>query len=166
MATCAERIQDYMASAMQDINEIVDYADDDDYEKYEELYDNYMEGVLNIQAPAWNVENINPHTVFIVQVQLSWGGPADGFIVELDSDGNIIGVRYYFQDWFDYAEQVLIVSEQENFDTVWGEILGDYVYSNMDELLDYMQELKDSDVDNETDDEDDYNWEDEGDEDE
>jgi len=169
MATCAERIQEYMTSAMQDISEIIDRADDDDYETSQELYDNYMEGVLCIQTPAWDVADLNYHTVFVVQVMLSWGGPADGFIVELDDERNIIGARFCLQDWFDFAEKELVDQEVENFVQIWEEVLGDYVYENMDDLLDYMEELNHSDEDeddDETDDEDDNEWEEEGDDDE
>ena len=40
------------------------------------------------------------------QVGLSWGGPADGFYVDV-SDEEIVGITYYFQDWFDGAKRRL-----------------------------------------------------------
>lgn len=39
------------------------------------------------------------------RVLLSWGGPSDGFILELDDAGQEIERAFYFyQDWFDGAE--------------------------------------------------------------
>ena len=41
----------------------------------------------------------------VLRVDLSTGGPADFFTVEIDEDGSLAGpVRYHFQDWFDGAD--------------------------------------------------------------
>lgn len=51
--------------------------------------------------PLW-VENVS-----VLHVQLSWGGPADGFYIWLSPEGEINNIVYYFQDWFDGAEKKL-----------------------------------------------------------
>ena len=49
----------------------------------------------------------------VYDIQCSWGGPSDGFLVEVD-DEEIVAIKYYFKDWFDSAEMVLSGSD---FDT-------------------------------------------------
>ncbi len=59
----------------------------------------------------------------VYDIQCSWGGPSDGFLVEVDED-EIVGIIYYFKDWFDGARQVL---SGDAFDTAQGYI-GQMVY--------------------------------------
>jgi hypothetical protein len=50
------------------------------------------------------------------KITLSWGGPADYFIISADPDNReIVDIRYQFQDWFDGAERTLT---GENFSLV------------------------------------------------
>jgi len=43
----------------------------------------------------------------VYDVELSTGGPADGFEVEVDERGNIVDIEYYYSDWYDGARQHL-----------------------------------------------------------
>jgi hypothetical protein len=43
--------------------------------------------------------------------QLSWGGPSDGFRFYMNDAEGVYAVYYYFQDWFDGAEEEVIDSE-------------------------------------------------------
>jgi hypothetical protein len=47
------------------------------------------------------------------KVQLSWGGGADGFLVDIDDNGEVIGGRYYWADWGVYEEVELTEEEAE-----------------------------------------------------
>jgi len=54
----------------------------------------------------------------VYDIQCSWGGPSDGFLVEVD-DEEIVSIKYYFKDWFDGAEVILSGSD---FDLALGYI--------------------------------------------
>jgi len=45
----------------------------------------------------------------IYDIKLSWGGPEDGFLVEVDPDYNndIVSIEYYYKDWMDGAKREL-----------------------------------------------------------
>lgn len=62
-----------------------------DTEKYQ---DKYNEIVLSCEYNYMFKSNL---------LLLSWGGPADGFLFSKDG----LKVKYYFQDWGDYAEKKL-----------------------------------------------------------
>ena len=50
----------------------------------------------------------------VYTIELSWGGPADGFKVYCDPDfAEIIAVKYYYADWFEYKERSLSSQELE-----------------------------------------------------
>lgn len=49
----------------------------------------------------------------VYDIQCSWGGPSDGFLVEVD-ESEIVAITYYFKDWFDGARQEL---SGDDFDT-------------------------------------------------
>ena len=54
----------------------------------------------------WREGCLGVEIIMVAKVQLSWGGPADFFKVELDSDGYTAqSGTYHFQDWFDGAER-------------------------------------------------------------
>jgi len=150
MPTCEERIDKHFRGAIEDILLVVQSLDKDF--DLQELYQDYFEGVLCFQEPAWDVDNYSSYTHVIVQVQLSWGGPADGFIVEMDAELDIIRVCYYFQDWFDYAERFLSPNQMMSFSEVYSEILYDWVQENYDDLLEYMENLNDNDANKNDDD--------------
>lgn len=96
--TCAERIEDRLhgrAAQMLDLYdraEAFDRGDSDDEDAAEEARDEMWELPLSVEV------------VKTIKVLLSTGGPADGLTIELDTDGNVSSVRYWFADWFDHAE--------------------------------------------------------------
>lgn len=46
------------------------------------------------------------------RLEISWGGPADGFYIDVNpEDREIERITYYFQDWHDGAEMVLSGSD-------------------------------------------------------
>lgn len=53
----------------------------------------------------WDDQILAVTKTITYKVELSWGGPADFFIVEVDPEGHhpIISITYHFQDWFDGA---------------------------------------------------------------
>lgn len=81
--TCEDRIQENLEDRLKDIKDILQA--DDPIEK------------LNEEALSWNG----------YKLELSWGGPADGFLFARDNENNAVNIRYYFQDWFDGAEVTL-----------------------------------------------------------
>lgn len=76
--TCKDRIETELKDRIEDIKQIL--KADDPIEE------------LNNIALSWDKEN--------GKLELSWGGPADGFYFT----PNASRVIYYFQDWFDGAE--------------------------------------------------------------
>lgn len=52
------------------------------------------------------------------RIELSFGGPSDGF--ELDwQDGNWVGGRYYYQEWYDGAECEINASQAQALANLW-----------------------------------------------
>lgn len=93
--TCQDRIEAELKDRLADISEATDSE-----EKREEF--------------DGQILSVDKKTVY--RVCLSWGGPADYFDIELDSEGQEIAkITYIFQDWFDGAERNLTGKE---FDTV------------------------------------------------
>jgi hypothetical protein len=70
---------------------IADYAED--------------EGAFPESALESFILGASKHTVW--DIQLSTGGPADGFEVEVNDGGSIDEIAYYFKDWFDGAKRWL-----------------------------------------------------------
>lgn len=81
-----------------DQEELENEFEDDEIEELKELGDetiqSYQEGILAVDK----------HVVYFVQ--LSTGGPGDGFYLTVD-DGEITRIEYEFLDWFDGARRVL-----------------------------------------------------------
>lgn len=99
----------------------------------------YIEGILCFQCPAWVPDDLG-WTPYVVQVQLSWGGPADGFIVEVDDKYRFIRARYYYQDWGDYAEKFLSAGQTEMLEEVIGETLEMWIAENQGDLTEWLLE--------------------------
>jgi len=93
-ATCAERIAAQMADRAETFGELFERMENDpEWEgDYEDARDEMDELPLSVEV------------VKTIKVLLSTGGPADGLTIELDRDGNVSTVRYWFSDWFDHAE--------------------------------------------------------------
>jgi hypothetical protein len=87
--TCAERIHKEMESRAVYLEELYDKMASD--EGSEEAIDEYQQFALDIEKYT------------VVKILLSTGGPADWIEVKVDEDGDIHGMSYHFQDWFDHA---------------------------------------------------------------
>ena len=74
-----------------------------------ETSEEYEEGILSYDV---SIE---------VDVCLSTGGPADGYKIYLDQDGDITKIKYYFADWFDYAETTLSGEALDLAESMFGE---------------------------------------------
>lgn len=166
--TCAERLPAQYGRAMHDLwlaylsscgkDEYVGHVTCEDGVEFDYEFeieegqhvDAYRRGILCFQAPAWKPSAYRPD-LYTVQVQFSWGGPADGLLVELDHSDhmNIVRARYYFQDWWDYAERFLSDEETEWVEQVLWEYLENWVAENEDDLLETMREWGDGEEDEE-----------------
>lgn len=129
-AKCADLIESRLRETMEELrntlkkengdtreewsDEEEDYVDVDDFPEDTESLDEYLQGVLSISA---SIE---------VDIQLSWGGPADGFKIHLDSEGGVEDGYYYYADWFDYAERKLHSDELDDVERVFGGYLEGY----------------------------------------
>ena len=92
---CKERIKNKLENRLEDIREALE--NDEKREEFEER-------ILSCDKSI------------SFKICLSWGGPADYFIIEIDpEDHQINSIKYQFQDWFDGAEKYL---KGEEFDLV------------------------------------------------
>ncbi len=100
----------------------------------ERAYKNYLDdmaNLMNVEAllrkkGQSEIEEYNePLSVEIrkeVTVLLSWGGPADGYKIYFDQDGEAIEGFYFFADWFEYEQFKLSNDELERVLTVYSDI--------------------------------------------
>lgn len=72
-----------------------------------------IEEMENYREPLSRVERTE------ITLQLSWGGPSDGFKFYQDAEGLVTEGYYFFADWFTYDEFQLTESELENVLTVY-----------------------------------------------
>jgi hypothetical protein len=101
-ATCEERIEEHLASRLEDMRDIMQRMDHEDED---------------IREDAYNAQNELPLSIDVkrtVIVQLSTGGPGDQFEIDVDDEGNVVRIRYRFIDWFDGAERTLSGDEAED----------------------------------------------------
>lgn len=89
-ATCAQRIDEAMASREADIKAMVEQAEGTEYYGDEEAIYEYALAV-------------SKYTV--VKIELSWGGPSDYLECRVDDKSGLYSVTYHFQDWYDGAER-------------------------------------------------------------
>jgi hypothetical protein len=54
------------------------------------------------------------------KIELSWGGDADGFLIDIDENGEVVGGRYYWADWGIYEEVELTEEEAEMVAEIYG----------------------------------------------
>ena len=88
--TCEERIDEKLTSRIDEFREALEEnGENEDFDLIDWLNDNAL---AYEKDPKYRAKRL----------ELSWGGPADGFI--FFEDGDIV---YYFQDWFDGAEREL-----------------------------------------------------------
>lgn len=56
---------------------------------------------------------------YLIEIELSWGGDADGFILYYDKDKELTGGVYYWADWGQYEEINLHDEEAELVELVY-----------------------------------------------
>ncbi len=71
---------------------------------------------IEVGLPEQEINNkvlcVDKYTTY--RIMYSTGGPADGFWITVDDEGDIITIEYYFQDWFDGARRTLTGSDYAN----------------------------------------------------
>lgn len=122
--TAAERIAEHMQGRSETLQGLYDAM-----WKGEQEYDTEAADAAEEAREELDMLPLSVETTKTIRVLLSTGGPADGLNVELDRDGNVSRVVYWFADWFDYAETV-----------VTDENSGLYRYA--EELAEYEQEME------------------------
>ena len=55
-----------------------------------------------------------------IKIQLSWGGPGDGFKLYYTKEGELSHGYYYFEDWFFYKEFSLDESDLAEVEQAFG----------------------------------------------
>jgi hypothetical protein len=99
-----ERITENMLSRMGDIERYFSIDDDDER-------DHFQENELDPLAIDREI---------LIHIQLSTGGPGDGFKLRYSTDGDLLGGVYYFADWYDYAERPLSTEEADQVAEAYG----------------------------------------------
>ncbi|MEM1973309.1 MAG: hypothetical protein QXN68_00805 [Thermoplasmata archaeon] len=109
--TCEEKIDDMLKMRIKDFQEAIEKYENSggegfviDGNKYEDFID-----WINEYCLAYGEDGHYRGK----RLELSWGGPADGFI--FCEDGTII---YYYQDWFDGAERILFGKDYDIMEKV------------------------------------------------
>lgn len=102
--SAAERVTEHMLSRMASIEAYFAAETDEERADVEDSLDN----VLTIDREI------------LIHIQLSTGGPGDGFKLRYTTDGELIGGVYYFADWWDYADRALSYEEAEQVAEAYG----------------------------------------------
>lgn len=106
--TCEQRIGTRMAGRLADMLAAVEAYEVGETDEDESLMEELRESVLSFDVRR------------SVRILLSTGGPADGFDVIIDEDGELVSGEYWFQDWFDGARRQLESDELALIDQVYG----------------------------------------------
>lgn len=109
--TCEERIADHKSGREDDFEKLFRIlrreADPEEHEEFGlDPDDEFVDDAVMEQLDPLAIDEVRH-----IQVTLSTGGPADGININLDHDGEIIGVQYWFQDWFDGATRPVHTGE-------------------------------------------------------
>ena len=90
MKTCKQQLSTNYSETMKEMRQLVHLLKTDEV-KYQDMFNSI---VLSCEYNYQFKSNL---------LLLSWGGPAEGFLFSRDGKR----IRYYFQDWGDYAEKQL-----------------------------------------------------------
>lgn len=101
--TAEQRISEEMESRMSAIERYYNV----------ESYDEQAEAQAELEPLTIDRE-------ILIHIQLSTGGPGDGFKLRYSTDAELIGGVYYFADWYDYAERILSYEEAERVAEAYG----------------------------------------------
>jgi len=122
--SCENQIDDYLNRQLADMRKLhnlqdidEDEWDEDDFDRAQYWNDNWGEqpgGCLAQYEECLEIAENHEFKSFtlsvqkktVYDIQCSWGGPSDGFLVGVD-EGEIDSITYYFKDWFDGAQKRL-----------------------------------------------------------
>ena len=130
--SCEKRIHKHLESQLADMRKLgnLQQIDEDEWEEDANLRlqlwnenwgdepDDYQDAIEIAEDRERESFAISVQKKTVYDVQCSWGGPSDGFLVEVD-EGEIVGITYYFKDWYDGARLEL---SGDAFDTAQGYI--------------------------------------------
>jgi len=104
--SCEERIDEKLRSRITEIEKVLNLyknSEDGSFEYKDCRYENIIDWINSYAL------SFSDHSKYRAKtLELSWGGPADGFIFFEDGE-----IRYYFQDWSDGAERTLSGKDRE-----------------------------------------------------
>lgn len=109
-ASCQDRIAEHLASRDEYLDDLYGAMAGDTVHVPDDIADAEDPEEAAREA-MWELP-LSVETTKTIRVLLSTGGPSDGLKIELDRDGNVSRIVYWFADWFDYAETV--VSDDES----------------------------------------------------
>lgn len=75
----------------------------EDFKDEDELY----------EAIEENTQPLGMTKSTVINIQTSWGGPADGFEIKISNEGEVMNGVYYRADWGEYEEYELTGEEAE-----------------------------------------------------
>jgi hypothetical protein len=109
--TCAERLPEHLQGRLDDLRLLTKAASE------ETLSDAERVALDSLGVDTSESENVSENareTLYdyglsverrtVLRWTISTGGPADGFDVTYDDEGQAVRASYWFQDWFDGAE--------------------------------------------------------------
>lgn len=110
--SCLDRIEDHAASNEETFGPLMwfhaAWSRSDHSDRFEDAERRIEEGPLSVTRNGNKLK---------LTIEESTGGPADGYRVEFDPHtGDVEGVEYYFQDWFDGATLEI---DQRDFPATW-----------------------------------------------
>jgi hypothetical protein len=92
--TCADLVEQKMWDRSADLERINDIIGDDDSS------DDDVENALSeLNDYALEISSFR-----VIKILLSTGGPGDWLELKVDNDGDVCGLTYHYQDWFDHAQ--------------------------------------------------------------
>jgi len=94
---------------------VIQAIDDEDLDGLEEWRDAAQESTR--EASFDSILSVEKLTTY--KVCMSWGGPADYFELDFDAEGECVGGRYLFQDWFDGATRDIDTGQAEELAELW-----------------------------------------------
>ena len=107
--TCEARVDDYLTSALSDL-QAHKQAMEDGLEETPELGSVYEYGLGFDYVPAGTFTDQREG---YFRWQLSWGGPSDEFRFYVDAEKHCHRIEYLFLDWYDGASRTLRGSQEE-----------------------------------------------------
>lgn len=124
--TCEERVDEAMASRMEDLRRLWELYQCDTEASYDDLGNIYEYGLcFDYVAPGTFTGQKEPY----FRYQLSTGGPGDEFRIYASKTGGwsfvAYRIEYWSLDWWDGASRVLEGEEFDLIDEIFSELFAD-----------------------------------------